>query len=111
MDTDLWCLLPSCGLVDAIGALTPRVLCAVSYTLLQREALSDEIEESFGTMPNDLALDAIVAAVDVSLRELLGATPGPLPVAGGDFVLTYLTRGSSSSISRKVSARRMGLAR
>jgi putative membrane protein len=26
------------------------------------EALSDEIEEPFGTVPNDLALDAIAAA-------------------------------------------------
>ncbi len=103
MDTDLWCLLASCGLVDAIGALTPRVVCVVSYTLFEREALSDEIEEPFGTMPNDLALDARVAAIAVSLRELLGETPGPLPTAGADFVLTRPT--SLAAAVRRSAAR------
>ncbi len=86
--TCLYCLLLPFGLVDAIGVLTPVVVCFVSYTFFALEALSDEIEEPFGTMPNDLALDAIVAAIEVSARELLGETPGPLPVADADFVLT-----------------------
>jgi putative membrane protein len=85
--TYLYCLLLPFGLVDAIGVLTPVVVSFVSYTFFALEALSDEIEQPFGTMPNDLALDAIVAAIDVSARELLGETPGPLPVPDADFVL------------------------
>jgi len=85
--TCLYCLLLPFGLVEAIGALKPLVVCFVSYAFFLLEALSDEIEGPFGITPDDLALDAIVAATDVSLRELLGETPGPLPVAGADFVL------------------------
>jgi putative membrane protein len=86
--TYLYCLLLPFGLVDAIGLLTPLVVSFVSYTFFALEALSDEIEEPFGTMPNDLALDAIVAAIEVSVREMLGETPAPLPVADANFVLT-----------------------
>jgi len=38
-------------------------------------------------MTNDLALDAIVASIDASLRELLGDTPPPAPRPDADFVL------------------------
>jgi putative membrane protein len=85
--TYLYCMLLPFGLVDAIGLLTPLVVCFVSYTFFALEALSDEIEEPFGTMPNDLALDAIVAAIDVSAREMLGETPAPLPTPDAEFVL------------------------
>lgn len=52
------------------------------------EALSDEIEEPFGAMPNDLALDAMAVGIESALLELLGerdlsAVPQPV-----DHVLT-----------------------
>ena len=37
-------------------------------TFFALEALGDEIEEPFGMMPNDLALDAIVSGIEASLR-------------------------------------------
>jgi putative membrane protein len=79
-------LLPF-GLVDSIGVMTPLVVAFVSYTFFALEALSDEIEEPFGTMPNDLALNAIVAGIDASLREMLGEIPPPAPQPDADFVL------------------------
>jgi putative membrane protein len=86
--TYLYCLLLPFGLVDAIGALTPLVVCFVSYTFFALEALSDEIEDPFGTMPNDLALDAMVAAIHASLLEMLGDTPPPAPQPDAGYVLT-----------------------
>jgi len=83
----LYCLMLPFGLVDGIGAVTPVVVTFVAYTFFSMEALSDEIEEPFGEMPNDLALDALVASIDASLREMLGETPPPAPVPGEDFVL------------------------
>jgi ion channel-forming bestrophin family protein len=85
--TYLYCWLLPFGLVDAIGLLTPLVVAFVSYTFFALEALSDEIEEPFGTMPNDLALDAIVAAVHASLCELLGETPPPPLRPDANFLL------------------------
>jgi putative membrane protein len=86
--TYLYCWLLPFGLVDAIGLLTPLVVAFVSYTFFALEALSDEIEEPFGTMPNDLALDAIVAAVHASLCEMLGDEPPPQPRPDANFLLS-----------------------
>ena len=82
-----YCMLLPFGLVDTTGWMTPLVVGFVSYTFFALEALSDEIEEPFGMMTNDLALDAIVASIDASLRELLGDTPPPAPRPDADFVL------------------------
>jgi len=84
----LYCMLLPFGLVDAIGVMTPLIVAFVAYTFFALEALSDEIEEPFGTMPNDLALDALVAGIEASLREMLGETPAPAPVPDENFLLT-----------------------
>lgn len=84
----LYCMLLPFGLVDSIGFMTPLVVTFVSYTFFALEALSDEIENPFGTMSNDLALDALVAGIEASLREMLGDTPAPAPRPNRDFVLT-----------------------
>ena len=83
----LYCILLPFGLVDGVGIMTPLVVTFVSYTFFALEALSDEIEEPFGRAPNDLALDAMVASIECSLRELLGEI-APLPMQPDeDFVL------------------------
>ncbi len=83
----LYCALLPFGLVDSIGLMTPLVVTFVSYTFFALEALSDEIENPFGMQPNDLALDAMVAGIDASLREMLGETPPPAPLPDANFVL------------------------
>jgi putative membrane protein len=83
----LYCALLPFGLVDSIGVMTPLVVTFVSYTFFALEALSDEIEEPFGVAANDLALDAIVAGINASLREMLGDVPPPAPLPDSNFVL------------------------
>lgn len=83
-----YCMMLPFGLVDAIGVMTPLVVAFVSYTFFALEALSDEIEQPFGTMPNDLALDAMVIGISSSLHELLGEPPLPLPMPDERCVLT-----------------------
>jgi ion channel-forming bestrophin family protein len=84
----LYCMMLPFGLVDGIGMMTPVVVAFVSYTFFALEALSDEIEEPFGLAPNDLALDAMAAGIDSSLREMLGETPAPAHEPNKDFILT-----------------------
>jgi len=84
----LYCMLLPFGLVDSIGWMTPLVVAFVSYTFFALEALSDEIEEPFGMMANDLALDAIVANIDANLREMLGEVPPPALRPDAEFILT-----------------------
>lgn len=84
----IYCMLLPFGLVDSIGFMTPLVVTFVSYTFFALEALSDEIENPFGTQSNDLALDAQVAGIEASLREMLGETPEPAPRPDKNFILT-----------------------
>ena len=51
------------------------------------KALSAEIEEPFGTEPNDLALDAMSAMIESTLREMMGeALPPRSGLAPGEFI-------------------------
>lgn len=84
----LYCFMLPFGLLDSIGIMTPLMVAFVAYTFFALEALSDEIEDPFGTMPNDLPLDAMATNIEASLRELLGDTEMPAPPAAVDFVLT-----------------------
>ena len=70
----LYCLMLPFGLVDSIGLMTPVVVAFIAYTFFALEALSAEIEEPFGTEPNDLALDAMSRMIESTLREMLGET-------------------------------------
>jgi ion channel-forming bestrophin family protein len=83
----MYCALLPFGLVDSIGLMTPLVVTFVSYTFFALEALSDEIEEPFGILGNDLALNAMVAGIDANLREMLGETPPPAPMPDKNFIL------------------------
>ncbi|MGJ7527174.1 bestrophin family protein [Variovorax sp. GB1P17] len=71
----LYCVLLPFGLVDAIGAMTPVVVAFIAYTFFALEALGAEIEEPFGTSPNDLALDAMSRTIEATVREMMGETP------------------------------------
>ncbi|PLX68423.1 MAG: hypothetical protein C0607_20895 [Azoarcus sp.] len=84
----LYCMMLPFGLVDSIGLMTPIVVAFVSYTFFALEALSDEIEEPFGNMPNDLPLDAMTAGIEASLREMLGEVPAPAMLPDARYVLS-----------------------
>jgi len=85
----LYCVLLPFGLVDSIGPMTPVIVAFIAYTFFALEALGEEIEDPFGTSPNDLALDAMSAGIEASLREMMGEQlpPAPAPVPG-DYIQT-----------------------
>ena len=76
----LYCFLLPFGLVDSIGFMTPFVVGIVAYTFFGLDALGDEIEEPFGTEPNDLPLDAICRTIEIELREALADEYVPAPL-------------------------------
>ncbi|MGJ7511618.1 bestrophin family protein [Variovorax sp. GT1P44] len=85
----LYCVLLPFGLVDAIGPMTPVIVAFIAYTFFALEALGAEIEEPFGTQPNDLALDAMSAMIEATLREMMGETlPPPQAVPRSQFIQT-----------------------
>jgi len=68
----IYCLLLPFGLVDSLGPMAAVMAIFIAYTFLSLEALGDEIEEPFGLLPNDLALDAMSVNIETTLREMLG---------------------------------------
>jgi putative membrane protein len=68
----MYCFLLPFGLVDTIGLMTPFVVGIVAYTFFGLDAPGDEIEEPFGNLPNDLALDAICRSIEINLRDSIG---------------------------------------
>jgi len=83
----VYCLLLPVGLATSIGWLTPLIATFVAYTFLALEIIGEQIEEPFGTEPNDLALDALCHTIECSVCEMAGLAPlGEAPVAH-DYVL------------------------
>lgn len=59
------------GLVSDVGMMTPIVVLVVSYAFFGIDTVGDEIEQPFGTDPNDLPLTAISRTIEVNLRQRL----------------------------------------
>jgi putative membrane protein len=83
----LYCFLLPFGLADTVGLATPLVVGLVSYTFFGLDALGDEIEEPFGTQPNDLPLSALSRTVEINLRESLGELDLPRPLVPLNYAL------------------------
>jgi putative membrane protein len=83
----IYCFLLPFGLVDTIGIMTPLVVGVVAYTFFGLDALGDEIEEPFGTEPNDLPLDALCRGIEIQMLEALGETELPPPLQPVDYCL------------------------
>jgi ion channel-forming bestrophin family protein len=68
----LYCFLLPFGLVDSIGWMTPLIVVFIGYTFIALDAIVNEIEEPFGTAPNDLALSTMSRMIEATLLEMNG---------------------------------------
>ncbi|MCX7303469.1 MAG: bestrophin family ion channel [Hyphomicrobiales bacterium] len=69
-------LLPF-GLVTTTGWATPLFTALIAYTFFGLDALSEELEDPFGTEANDLALDSLCRVCEISVFEALGEPAPP----------------------------------
>lgn len=74
----LFCLLLPVGLVSSAGWATPLFTAFVAYTFFGLDALSEEMEDPFGTEPNDLALDGLCRVCEISVLDALGEPAPPI---------------------------------
>jgi len=75
------------GFVTTIGEFTPLVVLFTAYAFLGLDAIGDELENPFGTDPNDLPLASLARSIEINLREMLGETDLPPPLQPQDRVL------------------------
>lgn len=78
------CLLLPFGLVSSTGWATPLFTALIAYTFFGLDALSEELEDPFGTEANDLALDSLCRVCEISVFEALGE-PAPLPLRANHY--------------------------
>lgn len=71
-----FCLLLPFGLVDSTGWMTPVLVVFTGYTFVALDAIGNELEEPFGTAPNDLALNQMSQTIETTLLEMIGK-PAP----------------------------------
>ena len=72
-----------------ISKLLIFLFCAViAYTFFGLDALSDELEEPFGTSANDLPLEALTRMTEINLRSMLGEVELPKPILPVQHILT-----------------------
>jgi putative membrane protein len=65
------------GIVDSVGSATPVVVVLIGYAFYGLDAIGDEIENPFGTDPNDLPLSTLSRMLEVNLRQRLGESELP----------------------------------
>lgn len=74
----IYCLFIPFGLVDTMREWTGLVVAIISFVLLGVEEIGNEIEDPFGTDPNDLPIDAICNTVLQDVETAIALTPGHL---------------------------------
>ena len=82
-----FCMALPFGLASAIGWLTPLFAVFISYTFIALDAIAEEIEEPFGSAPNDLPLNMMTLGIKSSLLEMLGDPLPAEPAVPKDYVL------------------------
>jgi ion channel-forming bestrophin family protein len=85
----IYCFLLPLGLLDSLGWMMPPIVVFMAYTYTALEAIAEELEDPFGTSPNDLALDTMCRTIENSLLELDNRPllPDP-PVSPNAYYLT-----------------------
>lgn len=83
----LYCFLLPFGLVGDLGIMTPVISVLVAYTFMAWDAIAEEIEEPFGTKPNDLALEHMSLNIEANIMEMLGRQTGDVVAAPDGFIL------------------------
>lgn len=83
-----YCLALPIQWVDSLGALTGWVTALISFTLLGIEEIGLEIENPFGSDPNDLPLDAMCDGVRQHVNDLITLNPQDIQLSFGDPIAT-----------------------
>jgi putative membrane protein len=83
----IFCFLLPFGFADILGWGTPFATALVAYTFFGLDALGDELEEPFGSLPNDLPIIALAETIEINMREALGETGLPPLPQPTDYIL------------------------
>jgi putative membrane protein len=83
----VFCVLLPIGLAPIAGWGTPLFTVLLGYSFFGLDALSEELEDPFGTEANDLPIDGLCRVCEIGVFEALGESPPP-PLLPVNFQLT-----------------------
>ena len=83
----IYCVMLPIGLVETLGWLTPLGSTVVGFMLLALDKIGRDLENPFENAIFDIPLTSITTTIEINLRQLLGETRLPPPVAPIDGVL------------------------
>ncbi|MBX3269001.1 MAG: hypothetical protein KF729_02000 [Sandaracinaceae bacterium] len=83
----LYCTALPFGIVNQTEWFTPLVVAIISYAFFGLDAVGSEIDDPFGTDPNDLPLLSITTMIEGNLRQRIGDEDLPAPIQPVDGVL------------------------
>lgn len=72
-----YCFFLPFGIVQDAHLLTPLVVLLIAHAFFGLDEVGDEIEEPFGTDPQDLPVAALSTMIEVNLKQQLGDTDLP----------------------------------
>jgi putative membrane protein len=84
---NIFCVLLPLGMVGPLGLWTPLGSAVVGFMFLALDDIGRVLEAPFENLPNDIPLTAITRNIEINLREMIGETELPEPLAVVDGVL------------------------
>ncbi len=75
-----YCLLLPFGIVKDVKWMTPLVQLMICHAFFGLDEIGDEIEDPFGTEPQDLPLAAISCTIEINLLQYVDETNVPEPL-------------------------------
>jgi ion channel-forming bestrophin family protein len=77
----LYCLLLPLGMVSSLRLLTPVGSTLVCFVFMVLDQLGRDLESPFENQANDIPLSAISRTIEINLRQQMGETDVPAPLA------------------------------
>jgi putative membrane protein len=77
----VYCLLLPLGMVASLGLLTPVGSTLVGFIFLTLYQIGRDLETPFENLPHDVSLTAISRTIEINLKQMIGETKVPEPLA------------------------------
>jgi putative membrane protein len=84
---NIFCVLLPLGMVGSLGLWTPLGSALVGFMFLSLDDIGRALETPFENLPNDISLTAITRTIEINLKQMIGETEIPEPLAEVDGVL------------------------
>ena len=83
----IYCLMLPLGMVESLEWFTPLGSTLVGFMFLALDKIGRDLEDPFDNGIYDVPLTSITTTIEINLRQLLGETNIPAPIAPADGVL------------------------